>query len=156
MQDLFRIISLLIVSLVLGIFVNGFHPMGLPFWLSEVKEPAMPTWVWKRLQTLDEKTAFYKVSNEGGILVDVRNREDYQKGHAEGALNLPYYGFSNHYSKFAKRVTKKEAIFLYCYHSECNLDIWVAKRLLACGFSNLTIIEKGFEGWKEANLPITK
>jgi rhodanese-related sulfurtransferase len=156
MQDLFRIIFLLVVSLVLGIFVNGFHPMGLPFWLSEVKEPAMPAWLWKRLQTIDAETAFYKVSNEGGILVDVRNKEAFQKERAVSALNLPYYGFSEHYSGFAKNVPKDKALFLYCYHSECDLDIWVAKRLLTSGFSNLTIIEGGFEGWKKLNLPITK
>jgi rhodanese-related sulfurtransferase len=145
----------LVVSLVLGVFVQVFHPMGLPFWLNEVKEPAMPAWAWNRLQTMDAETAFYKVSNEC-ILVDVRNKEAFQKEHAVSAINLPYYGFSDHYSEFAKNVAKKEAIFLYCYHSECFLDSWVAKRLLALGFSNLTIIEGGFESWKELNLPTTK
>ncbi|MDI6795257.1 MAG: hypothetical protein QME81_20745, partial [bacterium] len=86
MQDLFRIVSLLVISLALAILINGFHPMGLPIWLNEVKEPAMPVWVWKRLQTVDAQTAFCKVSNECGLLVDVRNKEDYQKEHAQGAL----------------------------------------------------------------------
>ncbi|MFH0775099.1 MAG: rhodanese-like domain-containing protein [bacterium] len=151
-QDLFRIISLLVASLVLGILVNGFHPMGLPVWLTEVKEPAMPVWVWKGLETKDAPAAFCKVSNGEGILVDVRNKEDYRKGHARDALNLPYYGFSEHYPAFAKRVAKKEHLFIYCYHSKCVLDIWVAKRLLTSGFSNLTIIEEGFEGWKRLKL----
>ncbi|MEK9149650.1 MAG: rhodanese-like domain-containing protein [Candidatus Desantisbacteria bacterium] len=156
MQDLFRIVSLSVVSLALAILINGFHPMGLPIWLNEVKEPAMPVWVWKRLQTTDAQTALCKVSNECGLLVDVRNKEDYQKEHAQDSLNLPYYGFSEHYLGFAKKVAKKEHLFIYCYHSDCNLDTWVAKRLLISGFSNLTIIEEGFEGWKRLNLPTIK
>lgn len=156
LKDLSRIIALLVGSLALAVLMNGFHPMGLPVWLSEVKEPGIPVWVGKKLQTTDIQTAFSKTSNGEGILVDVRNKEDYQKEHALGALNLPYYGFSEYYSDFAKRIAKKEAIFIYCYHWRCDWDSWVAKRLITSGFSNLTLIEEGFEGWKKLNLPTAK
>lgn len=155
LQDFWRIIFLLVASLILGLAVNLFHPMRLPIWLREVKEPAIPVWVSKRLRTTDAKNAFLESSEGQAVLVDVRNKEDYQKEHIQGAINLPYYGFQRHYPEFAEKISKKAHLFIYCYHSECDIDSWVAKRLLILGFSNLTLVEEGFLGLKEQGLPTT-
>ena len=155
-HDLVRIMILLLSSLVLAIIVNTLHPMGLPLLLTEVKRPGIPTWVWNQLRYTGVQTAFQEVSTGGGILVDVRDRDDYQKGQAQGAINLPYHGFEEAYPAFANKVSKKEHLFLYCYGTQCGLSARVAKRLLVLGFKNLTIIEHGFEAWKKSDLPIDK
>jgi rhodanese-related sulfurtransferase len=155
-HDLVRIMILLLSSLVLAIIVNTLHPMGLPLLLTEVKRPGIPTWVWNQLRYTDVQTAFQEVSTGGGILVDVRDRDDYQEGQARGAINLPYHGFEEAYPAFANKVSKKEHLFLYCYGTQCGLSARVAKRLLVLGFKNLTIIEHGFEAWKKSDLPIDK
>lgn len=156
-QDLFRIMFLMFTSLVLGIIVNSIHPMGLPIRLSKVKTPGIPTWVWNQLHITDAQTAFEEVSAGQGLLVDVRDRKDYQKGYAQGAINLPYHEFEEYYPAFAKRVSKEEHLFIYCYGSiECVLSSRVAKRLLVYGFKNLTTIKQGFAAWKKSNLPIDK
>jgi rhodanese-related sulfurtransferase len=153
-QDFGRLIILLSSSLVLAIIVNTVHPMGLPLLLSKVKRPGIPTWIWNQLRYSDARSAFQEVSTGNGILVDVRDRNDYYKSHVVGAINLPYHGFEENYPAFTNKVSKEENLFLYCYGTECGLSARVAKRLLILGFKNLTIIRQGFEGFKEADLPI--
>lgn len=157
MQDLVRIMFLLISSLVLAIIVNSIHPMGLPILLTNVKTPGIPTWVWNKLDISDAQTAFEEVSNGSGILVIVLDRNDYQNGYDQGAIILPYHEFEEYYPTFSKKVSKEEHLFLYCYGStHCVLSSRIAKRLLILGFKNLTIITQGFGAWKESNLPIDK
>ena len=155
-QDLVRLMTLLLSSLVLAIIVNMMHPMGLPLRLTKVNRPGIPTWIWNQLRYTDVQTAFQEVSTGNGILVDVRDKNDYQKGYARGAINLPYHGFEEAYPAFANKVSKKEQLFLYCYGTECGLSARVAKRLVVLGFENLTIIKQGFEAWKKSNLPINE
>lgn len=156
-QGLVQIMFLLVTSLVLAIIMNTIHPMGLPIRLADVKTPGIPTWVWNQLHITDAQTAFEEVSNGRGILVDVRDRNDYQKEHAQGAISLPYHGFEGYYPDFVKNISKEEHLFLYCYGSiHCVLSSRVAKRLLVFGFKNLTTITRGFGAWKESNLPIDK
>lgn len=156
MQDLVRIMILLLFSLVLAIIVNTMHPMGLPLLPTEVKRPGIPRWIWKQFRFTNARDAYDKVLTGHGILVDVRDRDDYHKAHAVGAINLPYHEFENVYPNFAKEVSKQQHIFIYCYGTECGLSARVAKRLLVLGLKNLTIVKQGFEAWKKSNLPIDK
>jgi rhodanese-related sulfurtransferase len=155
-QDLVRLMVLLLSSLVLAIIMNMMHPMGLPLLLTEVDRPGIPRWIWKQFRYADVRSGFDKVSTGPGTLVDVRDRDDYRKSHAAGAINLPYHGFEEHFSAFAKKVSNKEPLFIYCYGTQCGLSARVAKRLLVLGFENLTIIKQGFKGWEKSNLPIEK
>lgn len=155
-QDLVRLISLLLCSLVLAIIVNTMHPMGLPLLLTEVKRPGIPIWVWNQLRFTNARDAYDKVLTGHGILIDVRDRDDYRKSHAIGAINFPYHEFENAYPDFAKEVPTHQHVFIYCYGTQCGLSARVAKRLLVLGFENLTIIKQGFEAWGKSNLPVKK
>ena len=49
---------------------------------------------------------------EGAIFVDVRSREDFQKKHLEGAINLPYYDIHGIAERHLK--DKKQPVIVYC------------------------------------------
>ncbi|MDO5336892.1 MAG: rhodanese-like domain-containing protein [Eubacteriales bacterium] len=53
-----------------------------------------------------------QLAAEGGVLVDVRSREEFQKKHLEGAINLPYCDVHGIAEKHLK--DKKQAIIVYC------------------------------------------
>ena len=156
-QDLVRLMTLLLASLVLAISINMMHPMGLPLRLTKVNHhPGIPNWIGEQFHYTNVRSAFDEVSTGHGTLVDVRNKDDYRESHAVGAINLPYYGFEEAYPAFAKEVSKQQNILIYCYGTGCALSPRVAKRLVVLGFKNVTIIEKGFEAWKKSNLPINE
>jgi len=156
-QDLVRIMFLLFISLILAIIVNKIHPMGLPIRLTKIKSPGIPIWVWNQLHFTDAQTAFEEVSIGNGILVDVRDMSDYQEGYAQGAISLPYRGFTDYYPAFTNKVSKEDRLFIYCYGSRYSvINILSAKRLLVLGFKNLTIIKGGFMAWVTSGLPIDK
>jgi rhodanese-related sulfurtransferase len=155
-KSLIRIMIVLLGSLVLAIIINAFHPMRLPLRLAGVKRPGIPKHIWNELRFTNARDAYNKVLAENRILIDVRDRDDFHKAHAIGAINLPYHGFEEYFPAFAKKVSNEEPLFIYCYGTQCGLSARVAKRLLVLGFKDLTIIRHGFEAWKKSNLPIDK
>lgn len=53
-----------------------------------------------------------KLQEEGALLVDVREPEAYEKGHLEGAVNLPYYDIHGIAEQYA--ADKKQPLIVYC------------------------------------------
>ncbi|MDY6971536.1 MAG: rhodanese-like domain-containing protein [Thermodesulfobacteriota bacterium] len=149
-----RITIILAISLGLALVVNVKHPMGLPLHLNKVKRPGIPGWVWAKLHHTHPRSALEQVAKGRGTLVDVRDAKEYRNDHAQKALNLPYHDFNNTYPHFSQTVPVGEPLFIYCYGTACGLSPRVAKRLLALGYTNLTIVKRGYEAWKKSGLPI--
>lgn len=53
-----------------------------------------------------------QLAADGGILVDVRSREEFQKKHLEGAINLPYYDIHGIAERHLK--DKKQPVIVCC------------------------------------------
>jgi len=91
---------------------------------------------------------------ENVLLVDVRERKDYEQSHARGAVSLPYHGFDTTYPEFASRVPLDKRILLYCYGTKCGLSARVATRLVERGYTRVVIVRNGFDAWTAAGLPV--
>jgi len=62
-------------------------------------------------------------------VIDVREEEDYRKGHVPGAINLPHHKWNSPES------LRKEALnVLYCYSQVCHLAATAALELAGQGF----------------------
>ena len=82
------------------------------------------------------------------VVVDVREAEDYRKGHVPGALNLPHDRWAS------LEGLRKEALnVLYCYSQQCHLAATAAVEFAGKGFSVMEM-DGGFEAWKENDLEI--
>lgn len=69
------------------------------------------------------------------LIIDVREPDEYKKGHAEGALNIPPARLLAGASELAE-TPKDTEIILYCLSgSRSNVSINILKDL---GFTNLT------------------
>jgi rhodanese-related sulfurtransferase len=84
------------------------------------------------------------------VVVDVRETEDYEKGHIPGAINLP----SDKWNTFAG-LRKDTLNVLYCYTQQCHLAATAAVEFGAKGYPVMEM-DGGFEAWKEADLEIEK
>ena len=81
-------------------------------------------------------------------VVDVREAEDYKKGHIPGAVNLPRDRWGT------REGLQKEALnVLYCYSHVCHLAATAAVDFAAEGYSVMEM-DGGFEAWKENDLEI--
>jgi rhodanese-related sulfurtransferase len=86
--------------------------------------------------------------NPGLVVIDVREAEDYRKGHIPGALNLPHDKWNS------LQGLRKEALnVLYCYSQQCHLAATAAVEFAGKGYSVMEM-DGGFEAWKENDLEI--
>ena len=81
-------------------------------------------------------------------VIDVREPEDFRKGHVPGATNLPYQEWST-----CEGLRKDALNVIYCYSPVCHLAAMAAVEFAGKGYPVMEM-EGGFETWKEKDLEI--
>ena len=81
-------------------------------------------------------------------IVDVREFEDYSKGHIPGAINLPKTSWKTY-----SGLSENKVNVIYCYSEACHLSANAAMEFAKHGFSVMEL-EGGFETWRQNALPI--
>jgi len=81
-------------------------------------------------------------------IVDVRAREDYEKEHIPGAVNLPRGQWET-----CSGLSEDVVNVVYCYSQVCHLAAAAALEFSEHGYPVMEL-EGGFEGWKEHNFPV--
>ncbi len=84
------------------------------------------------------------------IVVDVRQAEDFAKGHIPGAINLPDGTWEN-----PTGLSKDKTNILYCYTFTCHLAANAAVVFAGKGFPVMEM-DGGFEAWKENDMDIER
>jgi len=92
-----------------------------------------------------------------GVIVDLRKREDFNRGHLPGAVNLPF----DKYNDFEGReetfpgLSKDKINYVYCYSLLCNLSQKAAKKFASLGYP-VKEIRGGFQSYRERLYPLEK
>lgn len=81
-------------------------------------------------------------------VIDVREAEDYRKGHVPKAINLPYDKW-----KSCEGLRKDALNVLYCYSPVCHLAAMAAAEFASKGYPVMEM-DGGFEVWKSKDLEI--
>ena len=68
------------------------------------------------------------------MLIDVRNRDEYVRGHIPGAVNMPYENFD----RMRKKLSRKMVYIFYCDRGATSL--LAARRLYRDGYDVLSVI----------------
>ncbi len=89
-------------------------------------------------------------SNENIVVVDVREPEDFAKGHVPGALSLP----QDKWDTLGGMSREKTYIF-YCYTQTCHLAAQACAKFAGRGYPVMEM-EGGFAAWKAAELDIER
>ena len=76
------------------------------------------------------------------LLVDVRERQEYEREHWRGAVNIPYDMISGDFA----RLPKNRTVLLYCEHGGGSMQL--ASRLGREGYSAATVVG-GYEAMKK-------
>ena len=153
LRELPLMAGIAVVSLILAIAANAMHPMQLPLLVTK-GVPGMPNWVSERLIHVDAQGAMDLMNNPEVLVIDTRDEKDFRRERIPGAISLPYHGFSASFPGFSESVSRDRPLLLYCYGTACGLSARVGKRLVVYGYTNITLLKKGIDAWKAANLPL--
>src|SRR5437879_9214923 len=90
-----------------------------------------------------ELDRWIKNGEDNLVVVDVREPEDYAKGHIPGAINLPKDKWDT-----LQGSSKEKTNVVYCYTQTCHLG---AKACAAFASNGYPVMEMdgGFEAWEE-------
>ncbi|MDQ2950922.1 MAG: MBL fold metallo-hydrolase [Chloroflexota bacterium] len=101
-----------------------------------------------RTRTVHARTA-KRLADEGAVLLDVRERSEWEDGHAPGAVHIPYEQLE---SRLAELPGQKE-IVAYC---ASGVRSSLAVSLLERSGRSAANLRGGFKAWVRAALPIVR
>jgi rhodanese-related sulfurtransferase len=84
------------------------------------------------------------------VVVDVREGEDFAKGHIPGAINLPMEKWAS-----LQGLQKNKTNIVYCYTQTCHLGANACRLFASKGYPVMEM-EGGFKAWKDAELHIER
>ena len=102
------------------------------------------------LEELEPSEAAAELVTASGLLVAVREQNEWTAGHAVGALHIPL-------GRLASRVAElptDRAVFLICAHG--NRSKVATQLLQRAGFERAVNVRGGTAAWMRAGLPMTR
>jgi rhodanese-related sulfurtransferase len=81
-------------------------------------------------------------------VIDVRDAEDFDKGHIPGAFNLSKEKWAT-----MDGLSRDKTNIVYCYNQQCHLAAKACQFFAARGFPVMEL-DGGFETWKERDMEI--
>lgn len=104
------------------------------------------------IKNLSTHEATLWVNKENGVFIDIRQSDDYRKGHIHGAKSLPVTQIKQN-SVAAIEKHKQDPIVVVCKSGATARG--AANQLFQQGFTQVGVLEGGMNGWREAKLPVT-
>lgn len=93
-----------------------------------------------------------RLMNHGGVLLDIRKKEDFDAGHIVGARHVPGATIADGAKGLEK--WKEKPVIAYC---DTGMTAGSAARhLTRLGFKQAYNLRGGLAGWRQENLPVTK
>ena len=95
----------------------------------------------------------YHFDSGAAVFIDARDPEDYESGHIENAINIPYDYYEN-YEDVINGLDDAGIYIIYCSGEECSLSIDLADYLYNEKLiDKLLIFEGGWPQWRDAGYP---
>lgn len=102
--------------------------------------------------SLQPNDAVAKINREKAVIVDVREPEEYVKGHITNAKNIPLAQLDERLPAVAKN--KGLPVILVCEKGARAVRAEAQAKKL--GYTQAQAMAGGMKGWREAGLPVTK
>ena len=124
--------------------IKGFLRVGIEGWI-KAEEPM------DMLISIDNEELLLDYKYDTDLkLIDVRTKEEYEKGHLKNAINLPMSEFTTHLSYFS--ISDK----LYVYSQYGEDSIIAISLLRKHGFYHCRNIETGFANLEDTEMPVVQ
>lgn len=103
-------------------------------------------------KTIDRKELEEKLDNGDVTVIEVLDKEEYERNHIKGAINVP---LSDIGKEIKGRFDLDREIVVYCADSDCGASPKAAEKLDRLGFENVYDYDGGKKDWQEAGNPMT-
>ena len=94
----------------------------------------------------------YKLFNAGNLFVDARSVEEFNQGHIQNSINIPFYG-SEDYMHIVSKFDKNKIIVIYCSSAECDISNLSGEEFFSLGFKKVYVFIGGYDEWTKFNYP---
>lgn len=92
------------------------------------------------------------VNRENAVVIDVRDRKEFQAGHIVGAVNVPFASLDARLDELKKYQSRPVVV-------ACKIGQHAGAagtQLRKAGFENVTRLTGGMAEWRNQNLPVVK
>ncbi len=104
------------------------------------------------IHTVTTAEAVRLVNHEQGVIVDVREVEEFRGGHIPKSINVPLSSLGSKLSQLDKY--KARPVVVCCRTSQRSM--MAAFRLRKNQFANVQVLARGMIGWQSDSLPVEK
>jgi rhodanese-related sulfurtransferase len=106
----------------------------------------------KTASSLSPYQATLAVNKEGGTILDIRERKEFEKGHVVDAINIPFAKLAERAVELEKK--KELPLVVVCQYGQHAGE--AVKMLQAKGFTKVSKMAGGIAEWQSQNLPLVK
>lgn len=93
-----------------------------------------------------------RLMNDGAVMIDIRNANQFKDGHASGARNVPGDQIADGAPSLEKL---KDKVLITCCDSGVTSGA-AARKLAQLGFKQVYNLRGGLGAWRQDNLPVSK
>lgn len=145
-------VFILLISVFAGVAVNLIRPDSIPFVDAWSMGDKLVTEDGNILSIPLEDAADLFTDN-AAVFLDARTPAEYDQGHIQGAVNLPWHDVDNHFETVIMTLDPEATVITYCDGETCSLSHDLALFLKDLGFTRVRVLVNGWTLWKEHNLP---
>ena len=92
------------------------------------------------------------VNRENAVVIDVRDKKDFDQGHIVNAVNIPFANLSNRVDELKKY--QEQPLVVACKQGQHAGSAGTLLR--KAGFENISRLTGGITEWRNQNLPVVK
>ncbi|MGG2143561.1 rhodanese-like domain-containing protein [Symbiopectobacterium sp. RP] len=106
-----------------------------------------------KVKEISRGEAIQLINKEEAVIVDLRNRDDFRRGHIANAINLLPNDIKNG-SLGELEKHKAHPVIVVCVNGISSRES--ADNLLKAGFERVSVLKDGLSGWSGENLPLVQ
>ena len=103
-------------------------------------------------KSVSPQQATLLVNRQNGVILDIRERKDFERGHIVDALNIPLAKLNDRIAELNKK--KELPVVVVCQMGQHSGE--ALKTLQAQGFSQVYRMSGGMSEWSGQSLPLVK
>jgi rhodanese-related sulfurtransferase len=150
MREAYRIISraMVVVAFSAGIAfcVNAARENRLPIVMPFPPEYKCPSGL-DAVRPVAAVNALETFGHSDTVFVDARNEEEFERGHIEGSINIPYLFMDPTSNEVLRPLRPYKMIIIYCNSRDAQLSRLMSAELAQGGLKGVTYLEGGALAW---------
>ncbi|MCH1921521.1 rhodanese-like domain-containing protein [Shewanella sp. A3A] len=107
---------------------------------------------FSKVKTINTQEATMLINKQEAVVIDVRGKDEFRKGHIVNAVNMPMADIKNSRANLEKH--KSKPIILVCNAGMTSSQ--AAQILVKDGFEQVYSLKGGMGEWQAANMPVSR